>query len=298
MVARMNTMFVLFACGNGIAEATDWTWIEDAEFRYFPADISGTQAEARCVNHGAHLATINSASQNAAVFALITNEGNPYIGLTDATSEGDWVWTDGSPVVYTNWQSGEPNNYADNEDCAAFHYYSSDGMWNDVSCGNDEYASGFVCSRPYAPSSTPALTPVPTLTPLPTLMPFPTPMLQWDASPSLPYGIGWAAVCNFDGKVVLVGGADDGGSDLGSLWMFDPSTQEYESTPLWPRSRCRGFCAICSGRLAFIQRGRVIPNWWRVELHAVATHRTRWSWCRCCILRTLCFWRQQCNGFR
>ena len=34
-----------------------------------------------------------------------------WIGLHDKTSEGRFEWTDGSPVNYTMWRPGEPNDY-------------------------------------------------------------------------------------------------------------------------------------------------------------------------------------------
>ena len=33
-----------------------------------------------------------------------------WIGINDYGSEGTWVWADGTPVSYTNWNSGEPNS--------------------------------------------------------------------------------------------------------------------------------------------------------------------------------------------
>jgi len=56
-----------------------------------------------------------------------------YIGLTDLSNEGVFVWGDGLPASegWTNWQEGEPNNF-DDEDCARIRY--ADGLWNDKSC--------------------------------------------------------------------------------------------------------------------------------------------------------------------
>ena len=56
---------------------------------------------------------------------------NSWIGFTDEATEGDWVWTTGEDVVYTNWAAGEPNDSNDGEDCAEMW---GQGAWNDLTC--------------------------------------------------------------------------------------------------------------------------------------------------------------------
>lgn len=91
-------------------------------------------AEAQAVSMGGHLATIRSAAENQWLLSfLLTNSTaqRTWIGFTDAASEGSFVWTGGSSVVYTNWYSGEPNNNG-NEDVAEMmcRVYTP-GTWND-----------------------------------------------------------------------------------------------------------------------------------------------------------------------
>lgn len=41
-----------------------------------------------------------------------------WIGLNDQINQNTFLWSDGSPVVYTNWAAKEPNNYGrGTEDC-------------------------------------------------------------------------------------------------------------------------------------------------------------------------------------
>jgi len=58
-----------------------------------------------------------------------------WLGITDRHSEGDWVLeSTGKSVVFTDWNSGEPNNGAwgsGSENCA---YINSDYKWNDCKC--------------------------------------------------------------------------------------------------------------------------------------------------------------------
>jgi hypothetical protein len=46
-----------------------------------------------------------------------------------------WEWVDGSTSGYTNWASGQPDNYW-GEDCA--HMYD-DGRWNDLDCDSNSW---------------------------------------------------------------------------------------------------------------------------------------------------------------
>ena len=66
-----------------------------------------------------------------------------WIGYNDIAKEGHWVWANpaGGNHRYTNWNKGEPNNFGNNEDCAAV-YKGLNGKWNDVGC-NHKFA--FVC---------------------------------------------------------------------------------------------------------------------------------------------------------
>ncbi|WP_411875420.1 C-type lectin domain-containing protein [Vulcanococcus limneticus] len=56
-----------------------------------------------------HLVTINSQEENDFIYANFQNNYQ-WIGFTDQAVEGDWVWSSGQLVTYTNWNAGEPNN--------------------------------------------------------------------------------------------------------------------------------------------------------------------------------------------
>jgi hypothetical protein len=59
------------------------------------------------------------------------------IGLTDAATESLFVWTNGSPVSFTRWAPGEPNN-AGNEDAVILS--GATGLWNDVNFSGNFYS--------------------------------------------------------------------------------------------------------------------------------------------------------------
>ena len=93
---------------------------------------------------------IDSADENDFINKEFLSGGEDYwIGLTDAETENRWKWIDGSKLTgYTNWISGEPNNY-NNEDCAEIkkgHFIGKyfDGGWNDDKCSK---AERYICEK-------------------------------------------------------------------------------------------------------------------------------------------------------
>jgi len=116
--------------GPGTCPAPHYTLMNDA--------LSWSDANAACLAAGLQLASVHSAAQNALL--LTAAAGNAvWIGGTDAASEHTWVWSpSNTPLSYTNWYSGEPNNAYGGEDCLEFNYRGSDmeasGKWNDWGC--------------------------------------------------------------------------------------------------------------------------------------------------------------------
>lgn len=100
---------------------------------YNPLSQTGNDAQAWAQNYGANLISVQSASENSCIVTELNNNGFSgviWIGFNDGANEGIHVWYDQSPVIYTNWSGGEPNN-SGNEDCVQIY---PNGMWNDLSC--------------------------------------------------------------------------------------------------------------------------------------------------------------------
>ncbi len=129
---------------NGGVCPCDVSWWPDSEHAYMfctgPSDWQ--TADDACAIYGYHLATFDSAAEGEWVEAtVLTYPNGPswWIGFTDAAAEGAWIWSDGSPVTYTNWSSGEPNNGhggecvdTSEEDCAMIKWNGT--AWNDYPC--------------------------------------------------------------------------------------------------------------------------------------------------------------------
>ena len=113
-------------------------------YHILTSDELGSTAEERwenakihCANLGGHLAIIDDANENSALFSYLQSIGvnNAYFGLSDAAQEGTWTWVDGTPLTYSNWGTGasngdEPNGYT-YENYGMFYSSYTNGEWND-----------------------------------------------------------------------------------------------------------------------------------------------------------------------
>ena len=111
-----------------------WGYFRGRCYRQVAACDSWGSAQGKCATMGANLPSIHSQEENVYVQSLHGGERS-WLGLTDINSEGNFVWSDGSPFKFKHWASGQPNNYG-NEDCVHTlgflknHHYE----WNDVNC--------------------------------------------------------------------------------------------------------------------------------------------------------------------
>ena len=139
------------ADGDGVGDACDGTCekvVNGNDTYLFCTEFSTWDvARATCLAHGYDLATVNDDAENtylqsAAVSRVDTGYGW-WIGLNDRDTEGTFVWADGSPVTYTDWDGGEPNNANSGEDCTTVVHLDVPRMnWNDLAC---DWTLPFLC---------------------------------------------------------------------------------------------------------------------------------------------------------
>lgn len=84
-------------------------WVINPENRHAYKRIyceSREEAHTRAVEQGAHLVTINDASEQEWLLEVFGRE-NYWIGLTNVSKAENPHWDNGEPVTYTNWSSPE-----------------------------------------------------------------------------------------------------------------------------------------------------------------------------------------------
>ncbi|XP_028988444.1 macrophage mannose receptor 1-like [Betta splendens] len=109
------------------------------------------EAKDYCVAIGGDLISIHSALdeellQNKPSYSYRSN--TVWIGLSAPDPGAGYVWSDGSPLHFQNWQTDEPNNKNNVESCTEMEVrgsrmtYEQSGSWNDIHC---EVYHGWIC---------------------------------------------------------------------------------------------------------------------------------------------------------
>jgi hypothetical protein len=139
-------------CAGGDAHVTDGA---GHCFMLFTTAATFAQAKAACVTIDAHLAKIESASQNELV-ATLGSGHDMFLGATDAVTEGTFLWQDNTPLTFRMFHLGEPNNGGSGgyeEDCLVMAGLRTPAdTWDDRPCttGLAPVTSGsyaYVCER-------------------------------------------------------------------------------------------------------------------------------------------------------
>lgn len=110
------------------------------------------EAQAYCTQNGGMLACVNNADEWNQVLAAANASGRKVLWLGGFAFNGSYRWVDDTPVTYSAWGPGEPNNDGGNEDKIAMLNAGGTWGWYDVPEDvSDVYSAdkcGFVMELP------------------------------------------------------------------------------------------------------------------------------------------------------
>ncbi|KAK2844142.1 hypothetical protein Q5P01_010801 [Channa striata] len=106
-----------------------------------------SEAEHYCTNLKANLASLpNTETYNfirEIIFKATGTSPGTWVGGTDASKEGYWLWSSGEKFAFINWGPKEPNNLGGLEDCMEINFRGKDYV-NDAKCS---LKKPFVCAK-------------------------------------------------------------------------------------------------------------------------------------------------------
>jgi len=124
------------ACEGGDAHATA---PDGSCLVWFSTHETYVAAQSACAGIQAHLAYLKSADIDA-VAEPLCGSSDTFAGGSDIAVEGMWVWNDGTPFGYTNWETGEPSNGGPTyqEDCLVIAASRAAKGWDDRPCDGSQ----------------------------------------------------------------------------------------------------------------------------------------------------------------
>ncbi|KAK9962753.1 hypothetical protein ABG768_008105 [Culter alburnus] len=147
MLTSLMLLFLIYSMGNAEVDLvmkcpTGWSNFGLRCFKYFPQSVNWITAERNCQSLGANLASVHNKLENDFLLGLLPSfSTQTWSGAHDGEQDGQWLWTDGTVIDYTNWCSGDPNNYGGPENCVEINW-TSNRCWNDARCSTQ---MGYIC---------------------------------------------------------------------------------------------------------------------------------------------------------
>ncbi|ELU17784.1 hypothetical protein CAPTEDRAFT_68267, partial [Capitella teleta] len=107
--------------------------------------LSWLQARNHCLAFNADLVSITGSRDQALITELMSNSTAPafWIGGNQMKENSGWVWSDGAPFSFFNWDEGKPDNLTGSELCIEVD--RSNYAWSDQDCSNQ---LAFICKKP------------------------------------------------------------------------------------------------------------------------------------------------------
>ncbi|XP_066446128.1 CD209 antigen-like protein C isoform X2 [Eleutherodactylus coqui] len=111
-----------------------WKMIKSNCYYFSSSSQTWERSKELCVERNGILLVIKKEFEMISLWPTIRQQ-RYWIGLKRNPENIDqWEWTDGSPLTFSAWNEGEPNNDRDNEHCA--EVLGGRQSWNDCPCNN------------------------------------------------------------------------------------------------------------------------------------------------------------------
>ncbi len=110
--------------------------------------LTWQEAKEKCEELGGHLVTITSQEEQDALINLMNVGRRTCYFIGSSLQNGEFSWITGEDFDYTNWNTGEPNNYEGKENIGNMY---KNGTWNDTN--DQELGWGFICEYEPEPTS-------------------------------------------------------------------------------------------------------------------------------------------------
>nr|XP_055046135.1 galactose-specific lectin nattectin-like [Misgurnus anguillicaudatus] len=147
-MAVMRALILLFLVFSVESAPEDcpygWTPFGVKCYKFFSQSVNWVTAEKNCQSVDANLASVRSTVEHNFLLSLIVPPTtSTWVGGHDGEIEGQWLWSDGSQFVFTNWCSPQPDSYAGRENCMEINI-SATHCWNDAQCST---TMGYICAK-------------------------------------------------------------------------------------------------------------------------------------------------------
>ena len=110
--------------------------------------LTWQEAKEKCEELGGHLVTITSQEEQDILVSLMNAGRRTCYFIGSSLQNGKMSWITGEDFDYTNWNTGEPNNYEGKENIGNMY---RNGTWNDTN--DQEVGWGFICEYEPEPTS-------------------------------------------------------------------------------------------------------------------------------------------------
>lgn len=129
---------------------------------FLDVNVTWNTAKTRCEEMGGHLAVITSREEQSFLESFLPKTAIRSFYLGGYKNGDSWQWINGEEWNYSNWRSGQPDNYGYNQTILRMVYADRYGWyftWDDIpNSGDQEYNDCYICE--WDGDSTGTLTPV------------------------------------------------------------------------------------------------------------------------------------------